>query len=114
MIDMKAMYRLIAPETGYCPLPKFPASTRDLAVICDDTKPVADLEKTISEGIGNVLENITLFDVYQGEQIAQGKKSVAFSITMRSADRTLTDEEADAAMKRALKALAKIGAEIRS
>lgn len=114
MIDMKAMYHLVAPETGYCPLPKFPASTRDLAVICDDTKPVADLEKAISEGIGNVLENITLFDVYQGEQIAQGKKSAAFSITMRSSDRTLTDEEADAAIKRALKALGKIGAEIRS
>lgn len=114
MLDMETMFRLVAQETGYRPLPKFPATTRDLALTCDDATPVAELEKTIAEGVGNVLESIALFDVYRGAQVADGKKSVAFSLVMRASDRTLTDEEADAAMKRALKALAKIGVEIRS
>lgn len=114
MLDMDAMFNMVARETGYRPLPKFPATTRDLALTCDDATPVAELEKAVSEGVGNVLESIVLFDVYRGAQVADGKKSVAFSLVMRAPDRTLTDEEADAAMKRALKALAKIGAEIRS
>lgn len=114
MLDMNAMFRLVAPETGYRPLPKFPATTRDLALICEDKTPVADLERAITEGVGAVLEEIMLFDVYHGTQVADGKKSVAFSMVMRAPDRTLTDEEADAAVKRALKALAKIGVEIRS
>lgn len=114
MVDFGAMFRLAAPETGYRPLPKFPATTRDLAVICDAGAPVAELEKAISDGVGSVLESVVLFDVYRGAQVAEGKKSVAFSLVMRAPDRTLTDEEADAAMKRALKALSKIGAELRS
>lgn len=114
MLDMEALFNMVAQETGYRPLPKFPATTRDLALTCDDATPVAELEKAISEGVGNVLESIVLFDVYRGAQVADGKKSVAFSLVMRAPDRTLTDEEADAAMKRALKSLAKIGAEIRS
>ena len=63
--------------------------------------------------MGNILEKVTLFDVYKGQQIAQGKKSVSYSISMRSHDGTLTDEQADAAMKRVLKALHAMGAELR-
>lgn len=61
-----------------------------------------------------MLEEVSLFDVYRGEQVAEGKKSVAYSLTMRADDRTLTDEEADAAIKRVLKSLANFGVEIRS
>ena len=96
------------------PLPRFPAATRDLALICDDELPVAALEKAIREAVGKVLEEVSLFDVYRGEQVAEGKKSVAYSLTMRADDRTLTDEEADAAIKRVLKSLANLGVEIRS
>ena len=64
--------------------------------------------------MGGTLETLALFDVYRGAQVAQGKKSVAFSLTMRAADRTLTDEEADAAIQRALQALAALGAQLRS
>ena len=113
-LDEAAMLANTAPERGYHPLPKFPAATRDLALICDEDTPVASLEKAIREAAGKVLEQVSLFDVYRGAQLAEGKKSVAYSLTMRAADRTLTDEEADAAVKRVLKALAALGAEIRS
>ncbi len=112
-LDLPEMMEQCAPKT-YKPLPKYPASTRDLAVVCDDSIPVAHLEKAITEGVGKILENIKLFDVYKGKQIADGKKSVAFSIVMRSHEGTLTDEQADAAVKKALKKLAELGAEIRS
>ena len=98
----------------YKPLPKFPATTRDLAIVCDETLPVAELEKAIKKAVGNILESVTLFDVYQGKQIAEGKKSVAYAISMRSHEGTLTDEQADAAVKRVLKELANLGAELRA
>lgn len=98
----------------YSPLPKFPATTRDLSLIVDDEVPVAELEKAIRSGVGKILEKVTLFDVYKGKQIEDGKKSVSYSISMRSHEGTLTDEQADGAMKKALKALAAIGAELRA
>ncbi|MBR4223188.1 MAG: phenylalanine--tRNA ligase subunit beta, partial [Oscillospiraceae bacterium] len=100
-------------EKTYVPLPKFPATLRDLAVVCDDDIPVASLQKAIAEGVGKVLETVRVFDVYKGSQIADGEKSVAFSISMRSHEGTLTDEQADAAIKKALKKLSDIGARIR-
>lgn len=98
----------------YKPLPKFPATTRDLAIVCDETLPAGELEKAIRKAVGNILESVTLFDVYQGKQIAEGKKSVAYAISMRSHEGTLTDEQADAAVKRVLKELANLGAELRA
>ena len=95
------------------PLPKYPAVTRDLAIVCDDEIPVARLEAAIRKGVGSTLEKITLFDVYKGKQIEEGKKSVAYSFSMRSHDGTLTDEQADSAVKRVLKALGELGAELR-
>lgn len=97
----------------YKPLPKFPATTRDLSLICDDEIPVAELEKAIKGAVGKILEKVTLFDVYKGKQIEDGKKSVSYSISMRSHEGTLTDEQADGAMKRVLKALSALGAELR-
>ena len=97
----------------YSPLPKFPAVTRDLAFVCDKTLPVLKLEKEISSAVGKILEDISLFDVYEGAQIEKGKKSVAFSLKLRSKEKTLTDEEADSAMKKAISALEKIGASLR-
>lgn len=98
----------------YKPLPKFPATTRDLAIVCDEALPAGELEKAIRKAVGNILESVTLFDVYQGKQIAEGKKSVAYAISMRSHEGTLTDEQADAAVKRVLKELANLGAELRT
>jgi len=97
----------------YKPLPKFPASTRDLALICNDATPVANLEKVIKSAAGKLLEKVRLFDVYSGSQIEEGKKSVAYSLTLRSGEGTLTDKDADRIMKNVLEALSAVGAEIR-
>lgn len=100
---------------SYKPLPKFPAATRDLAVVVDENVPAAHIEKAIRSAVGNnILESVKLFDVYKGEQIAKGKKSVAYSLVLRSNEGTLTDEQADNAMKKVLKKLSEIGAQIRS
>ena len=113
-LNVPEMMKAAVAEISYKPLPKFPASTRDLSVICDDALPVAELEKAIKGAVGKILEKVTLFDVYKGEQIEKGKKSVSYSITMRSHEGTLTDEQADGAVKKALKALADVGAELRA
>ncbi len=114
LIDFDTLYEIKNTVRLYKQLPKYPALTRDLAFVCDRDVPVLKLEKLISGAIGKNLESIELFDVYQGEQIAADKKSVAFSLKLRAADRTLTDEEADSAVKKSIKALAAIGAVLRS
>ncbi|NMA80020.1 MAG: phenylalanine--tRNA ligase subunit beta, partial [Clostridiales bacterium] len=113
-LDIATMMEFSAGEKSYKPLPKFPAITRDLSLICDDGIPVAEIEKAIKKGAGNLLENIELFDLYKGEQIEKGKKSVSYSLTLRSHDSTLTDERADKAVKLVLKELGSIGAVIRA
>ena len=103
-----------AEKITYSPLPKFPATTRDLSLLVDEDVPVAALEKAIKGAVGKILEKVTLFDVYRSDDMKKnGKKSIAYSISMRSHEGTLTDEQADSAMKKALKALANIGAELR-
>ena len=100
-------------EKQYHPLPKFPATTRDLALLCDDDLPVQSIERAICAGAGKLLEKVELFDIYKGKQIPEGKKSVAYNITMRSADRTLTDEDVEKAMNKILKNLSDLGISIR-
>lgn len=113
-IDFDLLYEIKNTVKLYKPLPKYPAMTRDLAFVCDRATPVLQLEKRIAEAVGKVLEKIELFDVYEGAQIGLNKKSVAFSLMLRAADRTLTDDEADAAMQSAINALKELGAELRS
>ena len=113
-LDADLMFRKANAEKMYTPLPKFPAVTRDLALVCDDSIPVLTLEKAIIRGAGSLLENIKLFDVYKGEQIEKNKKSVAFSILLRSKDSTLTEEQTTAAMKKVFKELETVGAALRS
>lgn len=112
-VSLDKLYKLSNIKKTYKPSPRFPALTRDLAVVCDRITPVLKLEKVIAKAVGETLEHISLFDVYQGEQIEKGKKSVAFSLRLRAANRTMTDDEADAAMKRAVEALENIGASLR-
>lgn len=113
-IDFDALFAVKNTDRKYTSLPKFPAMTRDLAFVCDRDIPVGTLAELIENSAGKLLEELTLFDVYQGEQIAADKKSVAFSLRLRATDRTLTDEEADAAVKKAITALSEIGAVLRA
>lgn len=112
-LDVDSLFAHTQTDATYTPLPKFPAVTRDLALICDETIPVRILEKAITKGAGNLLETIQLFDVYQGEQIEGGKKSVAFNIVLRSAENTLAEEQVNSTMKKVMKELEKVGANLR-
>ena len=80
-------------EKEYSPLPKYPATSRDIALAVDESMAVGDIEKVIASAGGKILKNIKLFDVYRGPQVGENKKSVAFALTYRHDDRTLTDEE---------------------
>ena len=113
-LKLRKLFAMMDTQRSYVPMPKFPASTRDLALLCNDALPVMTMEKAIKAAAGKILEKIELFDVYKGSQIAEGKKSVAFNISMRASDRTLTDEEVNGAMSKILKALEELGTQIRS
>ena len=114
VIDFDLLCQIKNTVRMYHALPKFPAVTRDLSVVCSRATPVLTLEKAIRKAAGEILEKVELFDVYTGEQIAVDQKSVAFNLRLRSAARTLTDEEADNAMDKAIAALAELGATLRS
>ena len=113
-LDIEKMFAHAIQEKVYTPLPKFPAVTRDLALICSEDIPVLTLEKAIKAGGGALLEKISLFDVYKGAQIEKDKKSVAFNIVLRSKEGTLTDEQISGTMKKIIKELEKAGAYLRS
>ena len=113
-MDLGLLFTAVLPEQSYKPLPKFPAAARDLSVVCDEETPMMEVEKAIQKAVGKSLEDVTLFDVYRGEQVPAGKKSLSFAITMRSFERTLTDEEADNAVRRVLKALDAMGITLRA
>ena len=98
----------------YKPLPRFPAVERDLALLCDEDLPVAEIQKVIVKAGGKLLETVTLFDVYQGAQIAAGKKSVAFSLYFRSADSTLSDADIDPLLNKIFERLQEKGCTLRA
>ena len=104
-IDVVLLHDLEGAEPVYTPLPRFPAITRDIAVVCDAAVPVGELTECIRKAEKNVLRGVKLFDVYTGVGIPEGKKSVAFSLTLRSDDGTLTDDHAEEAVRAVLDAL---------
>ena len=104
-IDVVLLHDLEGAEPVYTPLPRFPAITRDIAVVCDAAVPVGELTECIRKAEKNVLRGVKLFDVYPGVGIPEGKKSVAFSPTLRSDDGTLTDDHAEEAVRAVLDAL---------
>ena len=103
-----------APLPVYKPLPRFPSVSRDIAVVCDKRIPAGEMAACILESGGEYLKDCAVFDVYTGAGIAPGCKSVAFSLTMRAEDQTLTDEHAEETVKKVLAALReRFGAEMR-
>ncbi len=101
-LSLDSLFELAHTDKEYHPLPKYPAAVRDLAFVCDDELEVGTIEEVIAKADRKTIESVTLFDVYRGPQVGEGKKSVAFNITMRSADHTLTVEEADKTLKKVL------------
>ncbi len=114
VLRLDLLFGCAGRDKKYRPLPKFPAVTRDLALVCDESVPVLRLQKAIRKGAGRLLEEINLFDVYQGAQIPSGKKSVAYNIVLRSADATLTEEEVSRCMEKIIRNLEAEGAILRA
>ena len=106
-INFSAMFELRLPDPTYTPLPKYPSVSRDLAIVCDDSTTVAEVENVIEKSAGKLLRNIKLFDIYRGAGIAEGKKSLAFSLELRADDRTLTDADSEQVVSKVLSALQK-------
>lgn len=104
-IDFELMKSARSAEKRYTPLPKFPSMHRDIAVVCDNDISVAQLTDCIKRAGGGILRSAVCFDVYTGAGIGEGKKSVAFSIELRSDDKTLTDEDAEREQNVILEAL---------
>lgn len=106
-LNFTALLSLQLPEKTYTPLPKYPAVTRDIAVVCDDSVTVAALSDCIRAAGGKLLRSVELFDIYRGKGIASGSKSAAFRLTLRADDRTLTDADSDGVVSAVLAALEK-------
>ena len=104
-IMFSAIMRKADTEVVYTPLPKFPAVTRDIALLVDEELEVGRIEEIIRSKGGEILEDVRLFDVYRGKQVDEGKKSVAFALVYRDREKTLTDEEVTAVHEDVLAAL---------
>lgn len=114
-VDLDALRPLEKDFYGIKPLPKFPAVSRDIAVVVDEAVGAGAMMDAICAAAGKLLEDARLFDIYRGEKLGASRKSVAYAITLRAPDRTLTDDEINAVMDKVLKALEKeFGAELRA
>lgn len=113
-LDLMMILSNMEKARSYKALPKFPASTRDIAMLVKSDVLVGDIEKVITQRGGKLLESCQLFDVYQGKQIEEGHKSVAYKLVFRAADHTLSDEDIQKSMKKILNGLETvIGAKLR-
>ena len=113
-INFTELFALQLPEATYTPLPKYPAVTRDLSFICNESITVAQAETVITRSAGKLLRNVSLFDIYRGTGIEPGKKSLAFSLELRADDRTLTDTDSEETVGKILAALeSELGATLR-
>ena len=114
VLDMTELTPLATFERKYEGLTRFPAVTRDLSMVVPKEIRVGQLEEVILQRGGKILESCELFDLYEGEQIGEGFKSVAYSLTFRAKDRTLEDNDVNGAMKKILNGLQNMGVELRS
>ncbi|SDP38041.1 phenylalanine--tRNA ligase subunit beta [Selenomonas ruminantium] len=114
-MDVEVLMKYTAKNFHFDSLPKFPATSRDLAIVVDKDAEAGRIEQVITKNGGKHFKSVTLFDVYTGEHVAEGKKSLAFNLQFQSKDKTLTDEEADTAFNNILKAVEKqFGAQLRA
>ena len=113
--DLEALLAQVPSSYYYQPLSRFPAVTRDLALVVDAGLPAGAVRDAIAKAGGKLLQKIELFDVYRGAQIPPGKKGLAYTLTYQAIDRTLTDEEVNRLQSRIQKRLEKqLGATLRA
>ncbi len=104
-IDFDKLFELHTSERSYKQLPKFPAVTRDLAFVCDDSITSGTLKASIQKYAGKILESVEIFDVYKSDKLGENKKSMAYNLVLRASDRTLSDEDCDKSIKKVLSGL---------
>ncbi len=92
-------------DIRYSPIPRFPSITRDIALVVDENVVAGELQKAIIEAGGELLKEVSIFDVYQGDRLPDGKKSIAFSLRYYDPERTLTDEEVTAVHEKVIQAV---------
>jgi phenylalanyl-tRNA synthetase beta chain len=105
VVDMETLQELASFDVKYAGVPKFPAMTRDISLSMRKEVLAGEVEEIIRNKAGKLLESYELFDIYEGAQITQGYKSMAYKIVFRASDRTLTDEEVAKTMDKIVKAL---------
>ncbi len=113
VVDLPKLTALASFDRKYEGIAKFPASTRDLSMVMSKDIFVGQVEEVIKKYGGNLLENYELFDVYEGEQVGRGKKSVAYTMTFRAKDRNLEASEVNAITDKIIAGLQKMGIELR-
>lgn len=114
VLDMPEVVKFASFDRKYEGIAKFPAVTRDISMVVPKSVLVGEIEAMIEQRGGKILESYSLFDVYEGAQIKEGYKSVAYSISFRAKDRTLEDADVTAAMKKILNGLESMGIELRA
>lgn len=113
-LNLDLLYSHANMNKKYKPLPKYPAVTRDIAILVDDSILVQEIQDIIMKQGGSMVEAVKLFDIYKGEQIPEGKKSIAYAIVYRQENKTLTDNEVNKVHNKILKTLEfKLGAQLR-
>ena len=113
-LDLDILFSNAETTKKYKPLPKFPAVTRDIALLVSDEVLVQEIEDTIKKTGGNLVEKVKLFDIYKGAQIPNGKKSIAYAIAYRDEKKTLTDNDVNKVHDKILRSLEyKLGAVLR-
>ena len=115
LLSLEALQSALDRSRRYMPFPRVPAVERDLAIVIGDGQSAGEVEVVVRESATPLLRRLRLFDVYAGAPLAPGERSLAFRLTLQAADRTLTDDEIDAAVGTVVDALAsRLGARIRS
>jgi len=110
-LDMEVVLAVMKDQRSLRPVPIFPPVLEDLAVVVDETMPAEQVEEVIRRAGGRLLVEVALFDLYKGEQVGKGKKSLAYSLVYQASDRTLTDEEVASIRAKVIK---KLGSELKA
>ena len=113
-VDVQALYELVNIDKKYKTIPKYPAITRDLSMVMKKEIPAGDVEAVITKCGGKLLEHFELFDIYEGEQVGKGNKSLAYTIRFRAMDRTLEDKDVSLVMDKIIEKLREKGIDLRS
>ncbi|MGI6071935.1 MAG: phenylalanine--tRNA ligase subunit beta [Lachnospiraceae bacterium] len=112
-VDVSSLYEIANPPRKYNEIPKYPAVSRDLSMLMREDVPAGAVEALIRKAGGSLLESLELFDVYSGDRIEKGYKSLAYSLQLRAADHTLTEDEVGPVMEKIVSTLAENGIELR-